>query len=438
MEHVALQNNKEDIVAGLKKENDRLKESIQELSTLNELSAVITSTMSLDNILNKVVSSSVKAINAEQGTIHLLDKSDEAADPFKTLIRKADETTPQDRFRLDVELSGWMLAKRQPLLVNDFDSDKRFLNREAGDLKIKTLLSVPLVCKGKLVGVLNLFNKKNTSGFSQNDQRLLTIIASQSAQVIEHARLYEQEKHLLQIEKELEMAHEIQSRLLPKESPAVPGFDIAGASYAAKNVGGDYYDFIELEGGRWFIVLGDVSGKGIPAALLMSHLQATIRNQAMSDQTLVECISKSNNFLYLNTEGNKFVTLFGGILNPARQEFNYINAGHNFPYHLKKDGTLEPLKVGGLIMGIMPDVPYEDGTVKISRDELVVIYSDGVTEADNEFDDMFGEERLQELIAKHHKKSASELVAVIYDAVQQHEGSTDRDDDITIVVIKAV
>lgn len=433
-----MQNNKEDIVAGLKKENDRLKESIQELSTLNELSAVITSTMSLDNILNKVVSSSVKAINAEQGTIHLLDKSDAGADPFKTLIRKADETTPQDRFRLDVELSGWMLAKRQPLLVNDFDSDKRFLNREAGDLKIKTLLSVPLVCKGKLVGVLNLFNKKNTSGFSQNDQRLLTIIASQSAQVIEHARLYEQEKHLLQIEKELEMAHEIQSRLLPKESPAVPGFDIAGASYAAKNVGGDYYDFIELEGGRWFIVLGDVSGKGIPAALLMSHLQATIRNQAMSDQTLVECISKSNNFLYLNTEGNKFVTLFGGILNPARQEFNYINAGHNFPYHLKKDGTLEPLKVGGLIMGIMPDVPYEDGTVKIVRDELVVIYSDGVTEADNEFDDMFGEERLQELIAKHHKKSASELVAVIYDAVKQHEGSTDRDDDITIVVIKAV
>ncbi len=429
---------KDEQLAGLKQENERLRQSVAELSTLNELTSVITSTMALDKIMAKVVSGSVKAVKAEQGTIHLVDKDAEAVDPFKTYIRKADETTPKERLRLDAELSGWMLRKREPLLINDFENNEYFINRQAGGLHIKTLLSVPLVCKGELIGVLNLFNKKEDQGFTSDDQRMLTIIGSQSAQVIENARLYEQEKHLLEIEKDLEMAHVIQQRLLPKGSPDIRGFDIAGASHPAKDVGGDYFDFIQLDRDRWFITLGDVSGKGVSASLLMSHLQATIWNQAMSNDSVVAAISKANNVLHRNTPSNKFVTLFGGILDSSTGAYDYVNAGHNFPFHLKIDGTMEALREGGLVLGMMPDMVYEAGSTTIAPGEMVVIYSDGVTEAEDPQEEMFGDGRLQELLSSSRDKSAEELVSTIYQNVKAFEANTEQDDDITVVVVKAV
>lgn len=428
---------KDSEVERLKAENEKLKTSLKELAILNELSTLINSTMSSSKVMEKVVAESVKAINAEQGTIHLLDKDKEKVDPFRTFIRKADESQPANKFRLDQELSGWMMMNRKPLVVNDFQNNKQFFNREAGNVKIRTLLTVPLICKGELVGVLNLFNKKNTDGFSENDQRLLSIIASQSAQVIENSRLYEQEKQLIKIEKELEMAYSIQQKLLPKESPDIPGFDIAGLSYAAKDVGGDYFDYIKLDDERWCIALGDVSGKGIPAALLMSHLQATMRYQIKGNPTIKECISKANNFICANTEDNRFVTLFGGILDVKNKVFNYVNAGHNLPFYLSGD-ELIPLRDGGLVMGMMPDVPYDDNSIKFKKDELVVIYSDGVTEAHNEMDDMYGEKRLQDLIVKNRNKSATEIASEIYKAVKEFERNMEQDDDITIVVIKAI
>ncbi len=428
---------KDSEVERLRAENDKLKTSLKELAILNELSVLIDSTMSSSKVMEKVVAESVKAINAEQGTIHLLDKEKGKNDPFRTLIRKADETEPANKFRLDQELSGWMMINRKPLVINDFQNSKQFFNRAAGDVKIRTLLTVPLICKGELVGVLNLFNKKSNDGFSENDQRLLSIIASQSAQVIENARLYEQEKQLLKIEKELEMAYSIQQKLLPKESPDIPGFDIAGLSYAAKNVGGDYFDYIKLDDNNWCIALGDVSGKGIPAALLMSHLQATMRYQVQANQTIKDSIYKANNFICTNTEDNKFVTLFGGILDVKNKVFNYVNAGHNFPFYLS-GGKLIPLKDGGLVLGMLPDIPYDDNSIKFKKDELVVVYSDGVTEARNELEDMYGDKRLQDLIIKNQKKSATEIASVIYKEVKEFERNMEQDDDITVVVIKAI
>ena len=195
----------------LKEENEKLKTSLKELSMLNELSTLISSTLSLKKIMDRVVDESVKAIKAEQGTIHLLDKkrSDDDLDPFKTFIRRADQTIPTNKFRLDQEVSGWMMINRKPLMVNDFENNKQFLNREAGNLKIRSLLTVPLLCKGNLIGVLNLFNKKGTGGFTENDQRLLSIIASQSAQVIENARLYEQARHFAALEERQKLAREL-------------------------------------------------------------------------------------------------------------------------------------------------------------------------------------------------------------------------------------
>ncbi len=425
-----------DELGQLKEENDRLKKSIEDLWTINQLARIISTTLPVHQILDKVVSGSVKAIGAAQGAISLLDEK-ETGDPFKTLIRKVDETDFTKKYRLDEDLSGWMIKHRKALLINDFSKNPTFKGEHSAIEKIHSILSVPLLCKGKLIGVLSLFNKKNNREFSKNDQRLLSIIGSQSAQVIENARLYEQGKQLRQFEQELEMAQSIQNRLLPKESPRIGGFDLAGVSYAAKEVGGDYFDFIELENGRWGIALGDVSGKGIPAALLMANLQATLRNQALNHSSIVGCIEKANQFLYLNTQSHKFATLFFGVLDSKTKNFNYVNAGHNFPFHLRKDGEFRQLEIGGLVVGIEPDSAYNEGQVLLSPGEIIVIYSDGVTEAEDASESLFGEQRLQEIIKKNKNLSSQEIMAEIYEEVKNFQSGTEQDDDITLIVMKA-
>ncbi|MFQ5706838.1 MAG: PP2C family protein-serine/threonine phosphatase [bacterium] len=419
----------------LKEENARLKKSVQELVTINELARIISSTMSLEKVLDRVVASSVKAIDAEQGTIHLLEKM-AGGDPFKTLIRKADETTPADKYRLDDVLSGWMIKHRNPLLINDFSRTKLFKGSRPEDEKIKTLLSVPLMCKGGLIGVLNLFNKKGPGVFSEDDQRLLCIIASQSAQVIENARLYEEEKQLRLFEQEVEMARAIQHRLLPKEDPKIAGFDVAGVSDSAKEVGGDYFDFIDLGNDRWAIALGDISGKGIPASLLMAYLQATLGSQVLTTPSLVQCIANTNNILYRNTPSDKFVTLFCGILDLSGHSFEYVNAGHNYPFHLNQNGEFSSLETGGVVLGMLPDCRFEPGKVQLDSGDVLVIYSDGVTEAENEIEVLFGEARLQKVMKANRHLSARQIIEKIFQSIKKFTGPKVQDDDITLIVLK--
>ncbi len=432
-----LQKSVNDELSKLREENNRLKKSIEDLWSINQLARMISSTMPVEEILEHVASVSVKALGAEQGTISLVDEQ-EIHDPFKTIIRKVDNSSIKGKLRLDEELSGWMMKNRKPLMINDFSEDTTFSGFHSSVKKIESVLSVPLLCKGKFIGILNLFNKKNMRGFTSDDQRLLSIIGSQSAQVIESARLYEQEKKLQLVEVDLAMAMKIQQRLLPKETPPIPGFDVCGVSYAAKDVGGDYFDFIKLNDHQCGIALGDVSGKGVQAALLMSNIQATLRNQAMVSSSITDCIKNANHFLYLNTESNKFATLFYGILDCEKKTFRFVNAGHNFPCYFDQSGQFHTLEKGGLVLGMLPEYPYEEDTISIQPGEIVVIYSDGVTEAENLLEDQFGEERLMRLISENKDLSSNELMKKIYDEVKKFEGNKDQEDDITLVIIKAI
>jgi len=173
------------------------------------------------------------------------------------------------------------------------------------------MLCVPLKVKDRMIGLISLFNKKKEA-FTPSDQRLLSIIAMQSAQVIERARLYEEEKKLQQMEEELKTARNIQRALLPKENPSLSDIDIAGLTLASREVGGDYYDFIDVDQNHWGIAIADVAGKGMPAALLMANVQATLRAEALAHQSPSECVAKSNSLLCRRVDVGKFVTLFYG------------------------------------------------------------------------------------------------------------------------------
>ncbi len=199
----------------LQEENSRLKAAVEELAILNDIATAITSTQSLEKIVALIVQRCIKHLKVEQGVVMLLDEQD-TEKPFQTMIRKQDSSINILPYRFDSQVTGWMLKNKSPLLINDLKGDSRFKFTDETNLPVKTLLSVPMSLKGKMIGLLTLFNKKSEAGFSGDDQRLLSIIAAQSAHVLEHARLLQKEQQLLKLEEEYRMAKEIQLNILPK------------------------------------------------------------------------------------------------------------------------------------------------------------------------------------------------------------------------------
>jgi len=232
------------------------------------------------------------------------------------------------------------------------------------------------------------------------------------------------------------LAASIQLGLLPKESPVIRGYEVAGRTIPAQLVGGDYFDFIPIDEKRWAICLGDVSGKGLPAALLMANLQATIRGQTLWSPSACDCMDRSNKLLFRSTDPSKFATLFYGVLNIQSNWLCYSNAGHNPPLLMSNGREPVPLTSGGIMLGLIENSSFEEEVVPLRPHDLLVIYSDGITDAENLQEEEFGEQRLVALLNQHRAASACDLVEKILAAVQFHSRGAEQTDDITLVVVK--
>jgi sigma-B regulation protein RsbU (phosphoserine phosphatase) len=265
---------------------------------------------------------------------------------------------------------------------------------------------------------------------------LLSIIGSQSAQVIENARLYEEEKALLSLQEEMRMARDIQLNLLPDKTPEVPDFQISATNIPAKLVGGDYYDFVTPNSGRLGFCVGDITGKGMPAAMLMANLQATFRSQVMIFEDCCRSLEGINKLLYRNTESTKFATLFYGILDQQNGILEYANGGHDAPLLFRNENDPEFLEATGLLLGVMEDSVYSKGTVSLYPGDLLILYTDGVTEATNREGNLFGLEHLIQLGRENRKETAARVMEAILNSVKQHADKTSQSDDITLMVIK--
>jgi len=417
----------------LEEENKRLRRAVDELSIINEVASAVTSTWSLDEIVDSIVQKCVKHLNVEQGAVLLFGKQDEP-DALRTMVRRVDSEVGAIPYRLGDQLNGWMLKNQQPLVIDDLAADERFRLSDDVDNNIRSLMCVPLRAKARMIGVLIVFNKRSGEPFTESNQRLLTIIAAQSAQVIETARLYEDEKSLQLMQQEMELARGIQANLLPKEHPSVPGYDIAGTSVSAANVGGDYYDFLPNED-RLIVCLGDVSGKGMPASLLMANVQATIRGQNLVSSSAAECMSRSNRLMFQSTDSAKFVTFFYGILDIEGRTLEYSNAGHNPPILFSK-GHETRLETGGPVLGVLPDFPYQQASVELTPGDLLLIFSDGFSEAMNGRFEEFGEDQLARIANENRGDSAADLIETMSQAVIAHTGDEPQTDDMTIVAVR--
>ena len=419
----------------LESRNRRLREAINELSILNDIAIAISSVSSLAEVISLIVRKCVKHLEARQCTVTLLEEEDENA-PFRTFVRELDTSKGMKPFKLDSQIAGWMIKNKKALVVNDLENDQRFHLDTKSSRIITSMLCAPLTHKGKLIGSINLFNKKSEGGFTVENKRLLSIIASQSAQVIKNARLLEEEKAYRALKEEMKLAYNIQMELLPSENPVVEGYDIAGRSIPAKAVGGDYYDFIKANSGILVFCIGDVVGKGIPAALLMSNTQATLRGQVENVLSPSRVLTRSNSLLFRSTDAGKFITLFMATLDPASHRINYCNAGHEYPLLFRNDGSVEQLQTEGLILAAIEDFDFGERSTTLKPGEILLLYSDGITEAFNPEGDQFGLERLKEVIEGCRDSSSEEILSEVVSSIRKFSNGREQSDDITLIVIR--
>lgn len=425
-------------VQTLEQENERLRRAVEELSLLNDLAREIGASPDADAVMQRIVRRSLLAVQAEQGVITLVDEEDGAGNAgLRTLVRTRSSSSDHPAFRPDQTLLGWMMLYGKPVRIDDAQSDQRFLNN-SWDASIRSILCVPLTVRSKLIGILTVYNKKGEDpAFNEEDQRLLAIIAAQSAQVVDNARLLKEQQALVRLQEQFRLARQIQTSLLPDEPPLIQGYELAGTSVPAQSVGGDYFDYLKIDSSRMGLCVGDVSGKGVPAALLMSNVQATLRGQApeVAAEPAI-CVARANDLLCRSTRKGSFVTFFYGVLDHRSHHFRYANAGHNRPFRIDRSGTITELSQGGLVLGFVSDQIYEEATIALSVGDVLFIYSDGLCEAINERREQFGEVPLAEVVRHHRDEPTSGIVEHVLSAVRAHVGKAPQADDMTMLVVK--
>ncbi|MBI5021443.1 MAG: SpoIIE family protein phosphatase [Ignavibacteriales bacterium] len=422
--------------SNLQEENQQLRKAIEELSLLNELSRVINSTISLDVVIENIIKKSVKAIHANQGMITLIDEIN--PNSMFTFIRSVDSGLNHKQFHLNQNILGWMMIHKTPLVANKFQSDPRFIGIKTEE-KIESLLCSPLLVKNRLIGILAVFDKNGNGEFTSDDTRLLTIIASQSAQVLENARLYEQEKNKQALEKEFVAAREVQMSLLPKQLPEIKNFELAAATIPAKEVGGDFYDIIKINDSLFEIILADVSGKGLSAALLATLGKGILCSQVMQHRSALTQLEQSNTILRGSIQRKSFITLLLAVVRPDDGSVSIFNVGHCYPIlYTAENDTIEMLSVKGTALNLTDKIKCEERLIMMKKNDCLLIYSDGVSEAQNLTMEFFGEERILNLLKNNANQKAETIVQKINDEVKLFCKGVSQTDDITMVVLKAV
>jgi serine phosphatase RsbU (regulator of sigma subunit) len=383
---------------------------------------------SLRNLFELILDLSLNAVKASRGVV-MTREADGALKP--RAIRG-------EGLRISTTIRDRVLQQQTSLLVRDANLDMDFAAKESiVAQQIRSFLAVPLQTGEHVIGLMYLDSPRLIRDFTVEDLNLITVMANMAAIRIEHARLVEAEHAKKLLDQELERAAEIQRRLLPAKAPDVEGFDLAGYNAPCRTVGGDYYDFLRYPDNRIGLFIADVSGKGMPAALLMSSLQARIHVLFQEPDSLAGQVTRLNRITAASCPGNCFITLFTAILDPATGRMEYCNAGHNPPLLIRKNDEIESLGASGLVVGIIGDAAYQQGTCALESGEVLLLFSDGVTEASNpESGDEFGEERLIALLKKERDQPSAKLIDSIKAEVSSFTNGAAAADDMTIVVAR--
>ena len=416
-----------------------------ELQFVTELCEVVASNAELQPILDWITQKTTSLLAAEEGSIKLLGP-EEAGPSVKTIIRRETPGLSSGSWPQAVSMSvmGFLLHRGEALASPDLPGDPRFPGLRSGTGRVRAVLAVPLKVGNRITGMLAVTQAQPGREWTPHDAQLLAIVASNSAAVIEQARLRVEEEGKKRLEeenrrmdRELEQARQIQMRLVPTEPLVVGPWLAAGRVVPARMVGGDAFNYRQLGEGRLGISIADVSGKGVPASLLMANLQASLWAFCNGRRPIGEAIRFINESVVRSAAGGKFITFFYGEIDPASGTVTYVNAGHNFPMLRRRDGRVEELREGGLPLGILEDAEYEQGVAEFAPGDSLMLYSDGLSEALDPGNNEFGEDRLRALWRDHGARPPHEVIDLLLQGISTFRGRASQSDDMTVVVVGA-
>jgi sigma-B regulation protein RsbU (phosphoserine phosphatase) len=294
----------------------------------------------------------------------------------------------------------------------------------------------PLYARASLVGAMVVGPALNGRPLSGRRLNIVTGIAQQAAIAVVNDRLYRESAERSRMEQELQVARSIQASFIPVEAPQIAGCDVSGYWQAAREVSGDFYDFLRLSDGRWGIAIADVADKGVPAALFMALSRTILRTVAFNRENPADVLQRSNKLIYNDSTSDLFVTVFYAVWDASKRTLSYASAGHNPPILIRHRGRQKTLNTDGIALGVIENASIEQRQVELCKGDVIIFYTDGVTEAINEDYDEFGLERLSMVARDNAQGVAAEIVAAITAAVHDHSGDTPQYDDITLVVLK--
>jgi sigma-B regulation protein RsbU (phosphoserine phosphatase) len=409
----------------IQKVNRQLDHKIQELNTLFDIGKELNLTFEQDKILKLLSYALMGQVTVNNFIIALKEE-----DTFIAALVKGSSFALAEG-NLCGELCARCAAILKPYLRKETSEFDNFLV----DAGVRVV--VPMQIQNEVKGYIFLSDKITNKDFTESDLEFLQTLGNVAIISIENARLFQETLEKQKLEEELAMARTIQNRLLPKKMPELANIEIHGINVPSKQVGGDYFDIIKIDDQRIGLAIADVSGKGMPASLLMSNLQASLHSLAGEDYTLDKLVGRINNVIYNNTDPEKYITFFYGLLNTQNLDLTFVNAGHNPPYVLHDDGNIDELIEGGIILGMMPDMPYVLGNCKLKKGDTMMLFTDGVTETMNDSDEEFEEKRLIEFIKSEGPQNSPERInELLINALKRFSNDNLQSDDITILTLK--
>lgn len=422
-------------------------DELQKLARFLEVNQAFKSSFTPEDVLRLIVDAAIEMTAAERGFLMLKNEAGELE--FKVARDRARNSLPGANFAMSHSVVKRAMRTNRSVIVNDSDaSDSGAAGESALRLDLRSIVCIPLarfkmreqmgatsMLKPDVTGILYVDSRLVTGALSKTSLTLLESLAFEASKCLESVRLMHEEKEKEKLEHELAMAHEVQSALLPMMFRQLDCCEVAARSVPCRQVGGDFYDVIALDDGRTAFILGDVSGKGISAALLAAMAQGGTQAQFSTGLSIAEVITNLNRLIVKRSAANRFITLFCGILD-REGNFSYVNAGHNPPILARSDGRLELLSTKSLVLGAFDFAEYEARLTRVEAGDAIVMFSDGVTEAVNASNEMFGDERLERLVRKKAALSAEEIRDRILEEVLTFTRGLPQGDDITLLAIK--
>jgi phosphoserine phosphatase RsbU/P len=412
---------------------------VDKLRLLLDITKKISRSLNLEEVLNLVMDTLGSVIPYDAVGIYIIDRA-RVSEALSDGVFRAEAVRGYDiddllelRLKMGEGIIGHVGETGEPVISPDVRNDPRYVNARS---ETHSEMVAPIISNDEVIGVFDL-ESDSLNAYDDDDLQVLLLLASQVAIIIEKVMLHEQLVEKKRIEGQLEIARQVQLQLLPGHDPKLPGFDISAYNFPTEEVSGDYYDWVRIYEDQIGIVVADVAGKGVPAALLMAFLRASLRSAIHIGYAPHISMSKVNYLLWESIERNQFVTAFYAVLDASNRTLAYTNAGHNPPLLMDQDGKARYIERGGVPLGMFRDSRYYEYYLSIEPGHLLVIYTDGVTEAMSPDGEEYGRNRLEKKVREARHLTARELIKFVQRDVLKWTGERGAGDDITLFVIKA-